>query len=300
MAGYFSTDDIAQLRQGRQEVQRQFRNLQERYVVRKYTSERAREHAQQGFCRRLDTLARAVDLVFEILPPDREDIPDTDDVVVATMLIQSFVLNASGCLDNLAWIWVYETGLKDKDGKELDPKWVGLGENYWYVRSSFTKPFRKFLRSRKAWLRHLSQFRDSLAHRIPLYIPPYIVSEQSIAAYNKLARESIEAMQRGDRAEYDRLRTEQKKLGRFLPWMTHSQVEGAPTAVFHWQLLQDYVTIDEFGREMLGELDRFDKLRPASADKSTGHGGSFVMPRTWIVTLSIVTIVAALYWIFWT
>jgi len=56
--------------------------------------------------------------------------------------------------------------------------------------------------------------------------------------------------------EYDRLQLEQKKLGRFRPWMTHSQFEKAPSIVFHPQMLADYATVDEFGRTMLEELDR--------------------------------------------
>jgi hypothetical protein len=63
-------------------------------------------------------------------------------------------------------------------------------------------------------------------------------------------------MQRGDHAEYDRLRVEQKKLGQFRPWMTHSLFEQSPSVVFHPQLLPDYVTVDEFGRTMLEQLDR--------------------------------------------
>jgi hypothetical protein len=38
--------------------------------------------------------------------------------------------------------------------------------------------------------------------------------------------------------------------------MTHSASENAPVAVFHPQMLQDYLTIDEFGREMLTEIGR--------------------------------------------
>jgi hypothetical protein len=37
--------------------------------------------------------------------------------------------------------------------------------------------------------------------------------------------------------------------------MTHSIYEQAPSVEFHSQLLNDYVTIDEYGRTMLEELD---------------------------------------------
>jgi len=178
MAPYFAADKIVELGQGHLNVHKKFAELRERYVVRTYETERAREYANQGFGRRLGTLIQAIDQVFEILPPERDDIPEREEVVAATISIQSFVLNSYGCLDNLAWIWVYEKDIKDKDGKELDPKRVGLGSKR--VRSSFTNEFRAYLDSRQDWFENLKDFRDSLAHRIPLYIPPYIVPPRKL------------------------------------------------------------------------------------------------------------------------
>jgi hypothetical protein len=40
------------------------------------------------------------------------------------------------------------------------------------------------------------------------------------------------------------------------PLMTPSVTEKSPRAVFHEQLIRDYVTIDEFGRQMLDEFAR--------------------------------------------
>jgi hypothetical protein len=56
--------------------------------------------------------------------------------------------------------------------------------------------------------------------------------------------------------EYDRLQEEQKKLGRFRPWITHSRIESANAIAFHPQLIADFNTVDEFGRKMLEELVR--------------------------------------------
>ena len=256
MAPYFSAENVAKLIQGREEVHKQFVELRWRYISRKYKSERAREYATHGFGRRLGTLVRAIDQVYEILPPDLEDIPERDHVVDATIAIQSFVLNVFGCLDNLAWIWVYEKDVKREDGTDLDPKWVGLAKHNKQVRNSFSNEFRAYLDSRQQWFEHIKGFRDSLAHRIPLYIPPYIVTPKTVDDYNRLEQASGEALQRNDFKEYDRLQSEQKKFGLFRPWMTHSKYEGAPSVVFHSQILADYITIDEFGRTLLDELDR--------------------------------------------
>jgi hypothetical protein len=267
-------------------------------------------------------LVRAIDRVFEILPPDREDIPERDELLDATIAVQSFVFNTFGCLDNLArlrlrptsgieylvhsrwhgsayrriphdgremsrtrgvevypgiikldpsapyfvqsrtlaWIWVYEKGITNNDGTELDLKRVGLGKSYKQVRRSFSKHFLNYLESRQAWFDHIKEFRDSLAHRIPLYIPPYVVFEDNHQEYNRLEQEMGKALKRADFVEYDRLESEQKKLGVFRPWMTHSQTEGAPSVVFHTQLLADYNTVDEFGNKMLEELGCLDQL----------------------------------------
>jgi hypothetical protein len=187
-------------------------------------------------------MIRAIDYVFNTLPPEKEDIPDTDDTVAATILIQSFIINVQGCLDNLAWIWVYETNQKDRCGRDLDRRAVGLGEGYWLLQRSFSKPFRKYLKSRKKWFRHVMEFRDSLAHRIPLYVLPFIVSGPNVTEYNRLQREAFAAT---DYKTYLELKAKQEKLGAYRPWMTHSPTEGAPVAVFHQQMLQDFLTIDE-------------------------------------------------------
>lgn len=254
MAAYFSNKQIAELNDGILKANNAFADLRKRYFVRGYKSERAREHALHGFLRRLSTLIRTIDLVFELLPPEMDAIPERDTVVDATIAIQSSVMNTFGCLDNLAWIFVCEKGATKPDGAALDPQSVSLRNKA--VRAKFSKEFSDYIDSRDGWLNGMKEFRDSLAHRIPLYIPPFMVTPDVEEEYNRLERESGEAMRARRFDEYDRLQREQEMLGRFRPFMTHSIIEGAAGIVFHYQLLADFNTIDEFGRKMLEELDR--------------------------------------------
>jgi hypothetical protein len=252
----FSDKQLAELNRGRRTVLSRHASLQVRFMSRNYISERGKEYALQGFGRRMGTIAQAIERVFTILPPEREDIPEREEVVDATIAIQSFVVNIVGCLDNLAWMWVCEKAVMDKSGAELKPKAVGLWKNYKQVRDSMSSKFREFLDSREPWFEHLKGFRDSLAHRIPLYIPPYVVRQSELDEHNRLEQEATEAMNQLDFARYDRARDDQKKLGEFRPWMTHSFHEQSPHIIFHGQLLSDYSTIDEFGWKMLEELNR--------------------------------------------
>lgn len=250
----FSEAQIAELYEGKGKANEAYSDLLLRFLVQAYKHERGSEHALHGFSRRLGTLNRAINLVFDILPPELETIPERDRVVDATIAIQSFVLNTFGCLDNLAWIWVYEKSVRNHNGTELDPQSVSLGSKT--VRATFSKKFNAYIDSRNDWFKGIKKLRDSLAHRIPLYIPPYIVTPEVVDDYNRLGRASEAALRAGQTKEYHRLQSEQDNLGRFRPWMTHSRTEQSASIVFHYQLLADFNTIDEFGREMLKELNR--------------------------------------------
>ncbi len=76
------------------------------------------------------------------------------------------------------------------------------------------------------------------------------------AKYRDLERAKWEEPARSDPQEYEKLKAEQLKLCHFVPGMTHSIFEEAPQVEFHSQLLNDYVTIDEYGGTLLEELDR--------------------------------------------
>ena len=210
----------------------------------------------------MGTITRAIDRVFTILPPEREDIPDRDEVTDATIAIESFVFNIAGCLDNLAWLWVCEKAVKAQNGADLNPMAVGLLKTHKQVRASMSSTFREYLDSREPWFDNVKGFRDALAHRIALYIPPYVVTTSNMDEHNRLEQEATEALNRLDFSGYDQARDDQKKLGMFRPWMTHSVSEKAPHIIFHGQLLADYATIDELGGKMLDELDA--SLAPAA------------------------------------
>lgn len=253
---YFSAEALDDLYRGVEELHEQFADLRERYMRRQFQSDGAREHADHGFGRRLSTLVRCVDRVFEILPPDRASIPTRDEAVDATINIQSFVMNAFGCCENLAWIWVLERGVVQPNGAALPAGRVGLGASYQTVRASFSPIFRVYLDGLEVWFAQLKDFRDALAHRIPLYIPPHTVAPEDGAQYRALAQAAQAALLRGDLNAEVRLKAEQMALARFQPIMTHSLTAAAGIVVFHPQLLADFATINELASEFLQELNR--------------------------------------------
>lgn len=256
MSAYFSPARVKELLAGQEEAHRQFKELREKMCQRTYKTVRGAEYAKHGFCRRIETLIRSIDRVYDLLPPSQTEIPARDVVVDAAIAIQAFTMNAFGCLDNIAWIWVYEKEIKKGNGNELENKDVGLGKKI--IRKTLTKEFQAYLDKKQAWFGNLIEFRDALAHRIPLYIPPYVVPKLNSARYDELEKAKWQEPAKSNPAEYEKLKVEQFKLCQFMPGMMHSMFEESPQVEFHSQLLNDYVTINEYGLTLLEELDRSD------------------------------------------
>jgi hypothetical protein len=141
-----------------------------------------------------------------------------------------------------------------KDGGDLPRDWVGFRKANKFVRSNTTEKLSAYLDGLDKWFDHLEEFRHSLAHRIPLYIPPYIISPEKEEEYLKLADQMRQQIT--DRHEYDRLSLEQKALVVFAPVMMHSYAEKGKPVVFHAQLLANFATVEEFGHKLLDELGR--------------------------------------------
>ena len=249
---YFSNDFVEKLQRGHSEITGKCQQLVQSYITRDYRNAQAREFATQGFSRRLKTLVRAIDNVFEILPPDLVEPPPDDKLFDAMINIQAFVFNAFGRIDNLAWVWVKEAELPITDNWS-----VGLfGEKTKKVREHLSNEFKDYLTGLDDWFDNLKRFRDALAHRIPLYIPPYSIPKDKAAVHNQLMVSKFDALKRRDREEYQRLEMERKALAEFVPGMTHSFEEKANFIEFHPQLLHDFLTIEPLAQKMLQELDR--------------------------------------------
>jgi len=71
---------------------------------------------------------RSIHFIFDLLPPEQESIPEKDERIAATMLLQSYFINVQGCLDNIAWVWVHETDQRGPDGNELKRGMVLLAD----------------------------------------------------------------------------------------------------------------------------------------------------------------------------
>jgi hypothetical protein len=243
----FTRIDLLALAGNYETLQRRFDALADAYAHFPYQTKGGKEYATHGYLRRFSTMHHCIERVFELLPPELAALPDQGVLMDATICIQAFVMNVFGALDNLAWIWVGERPLN------VGKMEVGLGPKCKAVRASFSQEMQHYLFGLGPWFDHIVDFRDALAHRIPLYIPPYIVPDENDAAYGAIEDRKFATK---DVDEYGRLKAEQLKLVAFHPVMKHTLHDKKPPVVFHFQLLRDFATVEEIAEKMLDELKR--------------------------------------------
>lgn len=251
----FSTEELIRLRAELRTVRVKQRELQRLYLNRTFRDSRAREFAHHGFLRRLETLARSVKRVFELIPPEQREPPSDDARKDAEIFIQASMLSTFAAADNLAWIWVTERNVTQADGSPMPERWVGLRRANVVVRDSMPADLRAYLANLDGWFDELEGYRNGLAHRIPLYIPPFVVIAGNEERYRDLEERKTRALYRGELDVYERLSVEQRELQVFKAWMMHSFYEEAKPLVFHPQLLANFNTIEEMGRKILEHLD---------------------------------------------
>jgi hypothetical protein len=253
---YFDDKALRRLRYAAASVSDRATALTEAFLARAYHTEAGKEHAHHGVCRRVAILVRCVNQIFARLPPELEETPARETLLDAAIFIQAFVFNVFGTLDNLAFVWVNERDVRKPDGTKLPNGRIGLTKDKERVRESFSEGMQCYLAGRDAWMANLESFRHSLGHRIPLYIPPYVVSTADLPDYEDLGVRINDALfKRGDLEEHEQLKVERQALASFRPWMKHSFEDPTPPIAFHAQVLADFATIEEMARRILAELD---------------------------------------------
>ena len=213
----------------------------------KLTNEKACEYLVQGVGRRLNILTRCLHNIFKIFPVEKTDLLPRDDLTDLDINLHAFFVNISGILDNLGWVFVYEN---DLFGSSEEGKIAKLGVGLFNKKTQIhLKPeLNNYLKSKKmqTWYTEYSKnYRDALAHRIPLYVPPSALNKEEQEEYMLLEMQlwdfnSLEAI-----LQHDEILDKQSKLGRACPLFAHSLNEGSPPLFLHAQVIADFVTIEE-------------------------------------------------------
>ncbi len=255
---YFSKENIQELKQSYEEIEGKCESLFLSFNTYSFQSERAAEFAYHGFIRRMKTLKRCIDNIYRICPPDIDRKLSSEELDDTEINLQAFVFNICGALDNLAWIWAKENNVRNKKNQPLENSQIGFGKKYKCVRGSFPEDLKKYLKTKEheKWFSYIEDFRHTLAHRISLYVPPYVFNEEEEKKEKELKTLQDNALKDYQFDEYKRLSGEIEILGSFIPWMTHSFEEESKRVVFHAQIIADWNTVVEISELFIKELKK--------------------------------------------
>ena len=213
----------------------------------KLKNKKAAEYLMQGVGRRLKILTKCIHNIFRIFPINKTDLLPRDDLTDVDINLHAFFVNISGILDNLAWVFVYEKDLYEspKEGK-IDKHGVGLFNKK--TQKHFNSELNEYLKSdsmQNCYKGYSQNYRDALAHRIPLYVPPSALNKEEQEEYMVLEKQLWDFISSEAILQHDEISKKQSQLGQACPSFTHSLDEGSKPMLLHAQMLADFMTIDE-------------------------------------------------------
>jgi len=208
-------------------------------------------------------IVRSLNNIFRIFPVSRKRKLERDELADVQISMHAFMMNLYGFFENCAWVLWHRDGLREHVKERRD---VGL------FNAKFQKHLPAALRAHldlpamKRWhIEYLKNYRDALAHRIPLYLPPSQMTKEAGERYRQLENAKIELLKAMDVDGFEKAEAEQSALEEPCFMFLHSFAEdaGSRPLYLHPQLLTDAMTLLEFGKVFLEEIETRDR----AADK---------------------------------
>lgn len=166
-----------------------------RDVASSLNNNKANEYLLHGVCRRIQLIRRCIENIFRLFPVDREAVLTDEERSDLEINLHAFVININGLQDNLAWVYLFE---KELDAK-IDNGEKGVGLFKKQTQAHLPAELRGYLSKETImnWHKQYAKvYRDTLTHRIPLYVPPFQMSDtdvQQCQDIERQIRERIEA-----------------------------------------------------------------------------------------------------------
>jgi hypothetical protein len=213
----------------------------------------AKVYIREGLGRRIVILKHCLASIYRQFPPSTL-VPLTQDQRQDVQIaLHAFVMNLYGAFENLAWAFVIRHDLMSK----FQPiNKVGVFSKL--LQKLMPVPIASYLTSDtfSAWSKsYLKNYRDSLAHRIPLYIPPAEFSSEHANRYAELDELDAASLQAHDWDGLQKNQTERDSLGRpsfmFLTSLMNKHGVSPKPMLLHPQLLSDANTLIEFSKVFL-------------------------------------------------
>src|SRR5206468_12941699 len=130
-----------------------------------------------------------------IFPVERKEFLSEEERSDLEINLHAFIINIYGLQDNIAWVYVIEKSLE----KVIERRRVGLFDLN--TQKYLPAEVREYLNAEniKSWHKdYAKNYRDALAHQIPLYVPPSVGTPTDQQRYRELDRQISEQSKNHD------------------------------------------------------------------------------------------------------
>ena len=191
-------------------------------------NEHALRHATHGIGRRLAILRVNVKHILRLSerPKDAPLYGEAQNEL--GMHLNSFYIHLRGLLDNLAWMLAYELQLFGplSEDNTADRKRIGLFQDD-FRKTLKHGPTTELVARHVKWHSMTKQLRDPIAHRVPLYAVPCVLTEDEGKLFHQLNEQELQALLAGDLPRYQQLHGKKLQLGEYHPVFCLEE-EGEP------------------------------------------------------------------------
>lgn len=245
----YSQEQVASIHRESDGVLRDLRALSFRGMdaAQNQANPHARTYLTQGVGRRVQVLQHAMRDVFRLFPPEQTAPLTRENITAVQINLHAFVINLAGVFDNWAWAYLYRHNLLQQVGGSLN---VGMFKRP--TQEVLPAVLRDYLqRDIAQWqAEYVKTYRDTLAHRIPLYIPPAAWTAEDTAEYQRLEAEKVRLFREESWDQLDAVWDQQDRIGSACPMFLHEAVAGGNLrpVYLHPQMICDGMTVVAFGQ----------------------------------------------------
>ena len=211
-----------------------------------------------GLARRLRILHLGFAAIVDVAHPRRKEPLSDAEQLDVTLHLNSFYLHIRGCLDNLAWCLAHELQLF---GTEMQEEAVAqkvnlFGEPFLRRLSRVAADTVDFVRQHAHWHSDLKRVRDPVAHRIPIYAVPAVLTEDAVECYRSVYQRAEEARTVGNLDLAERLFEELNDIGDYIPYFAHSPSAANGVRKIYPQVADDLSTVLALAESVIAHLEQ--------------------------------------------
>lgn len=206
----------------------------------------AKKHAERGIGRRLSILRVNIRHILRLTdrPKDAPLYGEAQNEL--GMHLNSFYIQLHGLLDNLAWLLAYELNMFGPVSEDDVAARRKVGLFLRDFRAKLTHEDTKALLERHAeWYEVTRSLRDLIAHRVPLYAVPCILSREEGERFNRLYEEELQALAAGQLECSQTLHNEKFTIGEYHPVFCQEEKGQPILAPIREQVEQDSKVVIE-------------------------------------------------------